>query len=535
MGGKSSCEEEEVDIIDAMRIIWDELGNLKIVKQEVAEEKHSENSRRAELEAIIKAEWEDQQEQDKLNEIKAREKEEQAVKFKEHIERLRAEQREKIANAIANREALPAPLVEPKIEEEVEETTWYVMSSPWIEAWLEYVNVQKGINSRYVRIVEAPYPGPCDNSVLLKWALREDENINDNEVRYCWQAKKNLILASTTDIGDYRRVSKRVWETYKKLYPKSGPEIKMKYVNTGKFENAKMVYVGSTSLKNWQIINPPPPPAGAKLKKIKKVPKSKVPINTIDDSVIDKREMAKKLGGTTPGTAKSPITELARLKSDGPDSDDDSIDEIILSTGKTNNKLSPSSSNVKIAFQTVGKDSDDDDDDDDPILNPKPLSPPKSIIPNISGANSNSKVKLPGILLKNKDSDDDSDEGFEMTKNKEALKLAQLSQNQKKNNDTSSSKPTNNKNVFSINNYTRDVAEPDSDDDDTVTDEKGKEFKGLNITPNQTKFAMPAPVKSVTPTLSINLNETPAPTTNRIDDDSPEKRSIMSLLTSKNN
>ena len=193
MGGILSKEEEEIDIIDPIRIVWDDLGNLKLVTQIVAEEKYNEKNRKNELESIIKAEWEDQQEQEKLDIIKAKDKEDKEIKRKQYLEQLREEYREKVNNAIKKGEDYPSPFIEPKQLDDIEETLWYVMSSAWIESWLEYVDVQRGLDPKLVRIVEAPYPGPCDNSVLLEWSLDESD-INDTNINEEYSSLYLIIM-----------------------------------------------------------------------------------------------------------------------------------------------------------------------------------------------------------------------------------------------------------------------------------------------------------------------------------------------------
>ena len=66
MGNASSNEESEEAQIDPIRIIWDSMGNVKFVSKQEAEEKYDDSGRTAELDAILKAEWEDQQEEDKM-------------------------------------------------------------------------------------------------------------------------------------------------------------------------------------------------------------------------------------------------------------------------------------------------------------------------------------------------------------------------------------------------------------------------------------------------------------------------------------
>lgn len=83
----------------------------------------------------------------------------------------------------------------------------YVVNTPWINAWLAFVYVNK----------TSPEPGPCGNDVLLD---RDEEN-------KCWTPKADLVLARKSKVGDYRLVTPETWQHICKLYPKSGPAIKV--------------------------------------------------------------------------------------------------------------------------------------------------------------------------------------------------------------------------------------------------------------------------------------------------------------------
>ena len=87
---------------------------------------------------------------------------------------------------------------------------WYVIDSVWINTWLAYVHYGKDIS---------PNPGPCDNTRLL----------NNDTGNSCWVPKPDMICATKTKSGHYRRITKETWEIFCECYPGSGPEIKMKY------------------------------------------------------------------------------------------------------------------------------------------------------------------------------------------------------------------------------------------------------------------------------------------------------------------
>ena len=106
-----------------------------------------------------------------------------------------------------------------------EEEFYCIIDSVWIDAWLQYVHLN----------TMAPGPGPCRNDRLIVF---DDEKMS-------WVSKKGLRPASKLLKGDYRRVSKKIWETYKLYYPASGP----------------MITVGSDYLndKTWVIHDHAPP------------------------------------------------------------------------------------------------------------------------------------------------------------------------------------------------------------------------------------------------------------------------------------
>jgi len=88
--------------------------------------------------------------------------------------------------------------------------TWYIMDSAWIEAWLAYVNINKGI---------APCPGSCNNTRLIIYDYQLQKYVK----------RPGLIMAVQDRGGDFRRVSEEVWLKFKEYYPESGPAISMVY------------------------------------------------------------------------------------------------------------------------------------------------------------------------------------------------------------------------------------------------------------------------------------------------------------------
>lgn len=83
----------------------------------------------------------------------------------------------------------------------------YVVNVTWINAWLAFVHLLK----------TSPEPGPCDNTLLLE---RDEEN-------KCWTPATELVLARKSKRGDYRHVTEETWKHIYKLYPGSGPAIKV--------------------------------------------------------------------------------------------------------------------------------------------------------------------------------------------------------------------------------------------------------------------------------------------------------------------
>ena len=84
---------------------------------------------------------------------------------------------------------------------------WYIMDALWVELWLAYIYVDK----------DQPAPGPCNNNRL----------IHPNFDKDLWEGRIDMKLSQGEKGGDYRRVNKQTWDTYKKYYPGSGPEIKI--------------------------------------------------------------------------------------------------------------------------------------------------------------------------------------------------------------------------------------------------------------------------------------------------------------------
>lgn len=83
----------------------------------------------------------------------------------------------------------------------------YVVNVTWVNAWLAFVHLLK----------TSPEPGPCDNTILLE---RDEEN-------KCWIPLADLVLARKAKRGDYRHVTEETWRHINKLYPGSGPAIKI--------------------------------------------------------------------------------------------------------------------------------------------------------------------------------------------------------------------------------------------------------------------------------------------------------------------
>ena len=83
----------------------------------------------------------------------------------------------------------------------------YAVNAPWVNAWLAFVHT----------LQTSPEPGPCDNSILLE---RDEEN-------KCWIPIPELVLARKAKRGDYRHVTQETWKHICKLYPGSGPAIKI--------------------------------------------------------------------------------------------------------------------------------------------------------------------------------------------------------------------------------------------------------------------------------------------------------------------
>jgi hypothetical protein len=120
------------------------------------------------------------------------------------------------------------------------------MDSPWIASWLAYVHYdRKG----------SPAPGPCNNMRLVMYDY--------GEKRY--SGRTGLIMARKDFGGDYRRVSKEVWELFKEYYPDSGPAITMVFNVSEKNEK------GFYDTAQWKIIDAIPAPPDTTTRKKKKL------------------------------------------------------------------------------------------------------------------------------------------------------------------------------------------------------------------------------------------------------------------------
>ncbi len=124
-------------------------------------------------------------------------------------------------------------------------TTWYIVDSSWIAAWLAYVHFDTAI---------APAPGPCRNDRLLAWS--------DDECKYI--GRFGLFMAVKNRAGDYRRVSKATWDKFCSFYPGSGPSITME------LSKEIMNETGIYDTSKWNVVDPPPPPERTQKKKKKR-------------------------------------------------------------------------------------------------------------------------------------------------------------------------------------------------------------------------------------------------------------------------
>lgn len=119
------------------------------------------------------------------------------------------------------------------------------MDSAWIESWLAYVNVNKGI---------APCPGRCNNNRLVVYDYQLQKYVK----------RQKLIMAVKDRAGDYRRVSEEVWHKFKEYYPDSGPAIAMTFTEND----------SSPEACEWTVVDfiDPPPDLDKKKKKLR-IPK----------------------------------------------------------------------------------------------------------------------------------------------------------------------------------------------------------------------------------------------------------------------
>lgn len=85
-----------------------------------------------------------------------------------------------------------------------EATKWAIVDATWLYQWLAYVNSEDN---------SVPEPGPCHNFRLV---------YEDNCMYY---PRIGLVMEKNGKMGDYRKISLKSWEAFKKLYPGSYPDI----------------------------------------------------------------------------------------------------------------------------------------------------------------------------------------------------------------------------------------------------------------------------------------------------------------------
>lgn len=101
------------------------------------------------------------------------------------------------------------PVQEEEGDSDDESKLYYVVSSPWINAWVAFAYASK----------TSPDPGPCCNDVLL---MRDEEG-----KRYVPQDAVTLTRKGRR--GDYRHITEGTWKQICSLYPGSGPAIKVNF------------------------------------------------------------------------------------------------------------------------------------------------------------------------------------------------------------------------------------------------------------------------------------------------------------------
>ena len=90
---------------------------------------------------------------------------------------------------------------------------YYVVSSPWVNAWLAFAYASK----------TSPDPGPCNNEMLLS------KDIN----KKCYVPREGMSRTRKGRKADYRHVTEETWQQICNLYPGSGPFIKVNFIEVG--------------------------------------------------------------------------------------------------------------------------------------------------------------------------------------------------------------------------------------------------------------------------------------------------------------
>lgn len=116
------------------------------------------------------------------------------------------------------------------------ETKWAIVDATWLYQWLAYVNSEDH---------SVPAPGPCHNFRLVR----------RNEIDGQFHPRIGLVMEKNGKMGDYRKISLRSWEAFKKLYPGSYPDITatFDYYDVSKGEIDPHAEDGYYPTNNWVV------------------------------------------------------------------------------------------------------------------------------------------------------------------------------------------------------------------------------------------------------------------------------------------
>jgi len=189
---------------------------------------------------------------------------------------------------------------------------WYIVDTAWIQCWLSFVHLSDADHTY-------PDPGAC----LTHRLLVHDEDYEG------WKPRPGLKMATTSDVGDYRRVSKAAWLLFCQKFKGSGPAIKM-YFNPQGTAEKEALKTGDMTTYYWEIDQSSyiPPPNREELKKmrVKEALEEDLSLNVDDERPHDSDDEADIPEKDSDDEEETKVGLVGARKADESDSDDDGTD-----------------------------------------------------------------------------------------------------------------------------------------------------------------------------------------------------------------